>query len=57
MSVEIIFGLLCLFLICASVAALATVIWDILSMRNGFGVSWKDSIKLGWLYFIERFKK
>lgn len=53
----IILGLFYYFLFCAAIAAVVFLIGDILMMRRTTGISWKESVRCGWLYFIDRFKK
>ena len=54
---ELFLGLFYLFLIAAVITATATLIGDILMMKWVTGISWKESVRCGWLYFIDRFKK
>ena len=51
----IILGLLCYFLFAAFIAVIVFLLGDILMTRKTTGVSWKESIKCGYLYFINRF--
>jgi len=53
----IVLGLIYYFFLAAVIAAVATLIGDILMMRWVTGISWKESVRCGWLYFIDRFKK
>ena len=48
------FGYFCIGLV---ITALVFLIGDILMMRRMTGISWKESIRCGWLYFIDRFRK
>ncbi len=53
----IILGLIYYFLLAAVITAVATLIGDILMMRWVTGISWKESVRCGWYYFVERFRK
>jgi hypothetical protein len=53
----IVLGLIYYFLLAAVITVVATLIGDILMMRWVTGISWKESVRCGWLYFIDRFKK
>jgi len=53
----ILFGFLYYFFIAAVITALFTLIGDIILMRLTTGISWRESVRCGWLYFIDRFKK
>ena len=48
------FGYFCF---AAIIFALGTLWCDIVTMRTVCHLSWKESIRCGWLYFIDRFKK
>jgi len=52
---ELFLGLIYLFLMAAVITSVATLIGDIVMMRIKTGISWKESIRCGWLYFIDRF--
>ena len=54
---ELILGLIYLFLMASVMMAVGTLVGDIIMMRVKTKISWRDSIKCGWLYFIDRFKK
>ena len=51
---EIFSGFSYLFLITAVMTAIGTLIGDI-GMMIKTGIPWKESIRCGWLYFIDRF--
>ena len=54
---EILFGIfyyICFILICGIIAVL---LGDILMIKVLTKISWKESARCGWLYFIDRFKK
>lgn len=53
---EILLGFLYLFLIAAVITCVATLVGDIVMIKIKSGISWKESIRCGWLYFIDRFK-
>ena len=53
----IILGLIYYFFLAAVIVAVATLIGDILMMRWVTGISWRESVRCGWTYFIDRFRK
>lgn len=53
----IMLGLLYYFLLCLLITLTVFLIGDILMMRWVTRISWRESIRCGWLYFIDRFKK
>lgn len=48
------FGYFCFAVI---IFVLGTLLGDIIAMRIMCHISWKESIRCGWLYFIDRFRK
>ena len=52
----ILLGFLYYFLLAAAIVGTATLIGDILMMRMVTHISWRESIRCGWLYFVDRFK-
>jgi len=53
----IVLGFIYYFLLAAVITAVATLIGDILMMRWVTGISWRESARCGWYYFIDRFRK
>ena len=54
---DILLGFLGYFCFAAIIFALGTLFGDIITMRTTCHISWKESVRCGWLYFIDRFKK
>lgn len=51
----IIWGLLYYFLLCLLITLTVIFIGDVLMIRYMTGISWRESVICGWLYFIDRF--
>ena len=52
----IILGLFCYLFICLLITPLVVLIGDIFMMRYVTGISWKESVHCGILYFLDRFR-
>ena len=53
----ILLGFLFYFLLVIVITTTITLIGDILMIRSTTHISWKESIRCGWLYFLDRLKK
>jgi len=49
-------GFLYLFLLAALITVTFTLIADIIMMRIMTGLSWRESVRCGFLYFIDRMR-
>lgn len=57
MILELIFGLFCFILMCLFIGLIVVLIGDMILIKYETNISWRESIRCGWLYFIDRFKK
>lgn len=54
---ELFLGFIYLFIMAGAITGVATLIGDIIMMKIATRISWRESVRCGWLYFIDRFRK
>ena len=50
-------GIILFFIFTGILAGVITLLFDICWIKYNTKISWKESIRCGWLYFIDLFKK